>query len=426
MSVVVAHRAPPTFDPAAATWGPRPLRVLLLHNFYRESGGEDEVFRAERKLLEDHGHEVITYAVHNDTILDMGKLRLLRTTFWNQAAYHRIRALIRDCQPHVLHAHNTFPLLSPSVYAAARAERVAVVQTLHNYRLICANGMLLREGAPCERCVGRAVPWPAVVGRCYRGSAAASAVAAGMVWSHRLRKTWSRQVDLYVALTSFARERFIAGGLPADRIVVKPNFVFDAWADQPLESAGDHALFVGRLAPEKGIATMLAAWRASPELPGLRIIGDGPLRDEVAAAAAADRRISWLGQLPADHVRQAMRQAGVLLVPSLCYEGAPLVIVESFAAGLPIIGSAHGAPGAQIEPAVTGLLHRPGDPADLARQVNAWHGNPAAGATMRVRARARYLEAYSAAANYRMLVAVYTRARSVAAAALRSRVPVSA
>ncbi len=393
------------------------LRVLMLHNFYQSRGGEDQVFRAEKTLLEDHGHEVITYTAHNDTIAGMGNVALLRGTFWNRDAYHRIRALIRKHRPEVLHAHNTFPLISPSAYAAARAERVPVVQTLHNYRLICANGMLLRDGVVCERCVGRAVPWPAVTGRCYRGSATESAIAAGMVSFHRARGTWAKDVDVYVALTPFARDKFIAGGLPAWRIMVKPNFVADSWADQPPKPAGDHALFVGRLSPEKGVATMLAAWRASAALPGLWIIGDGPMRPDVVAAAASDPRIVWLGEQPPEKVRQEMRHAAVLLVPSLCYEGAPLVIVEAFAAGLPIIGTAHGAPGSQIAPGLTGLLHRPGDPDDLARQVNGYCTNAGNKGVMRARARQEYLDRYSAGANYQMLLAVYDRARRAAAVA---------
>ena len=230
-------------------------------------------------------------------------------------------------------------------------------------------------------------------------------------------------MDVYVALTSFARDKFIAGGLPADRIVVKANFVADTWANQPLEPPGDHALFVGRLSPEKGIATMLAAWRASAELPGLRILGDGPMRNDVAAAVAADPRIVWLGEQTHEQVRQAMRHAAVLLVPSLCYEGAPMVIVEAFAAGLPIIGTAHGAPGSQIEPGLTGLLHRPGDPDDLARQVNEYHANTGAMVLMRARARQEYLKSYSAGANYQMLLGVYDRARGVAKAPGKGRLP---
>ena len=388
------------------------LRVLMAHNFYREPGGEDGVFRAETKLLEDHGHEVIPFTAHNDAIADIGKVALVRSTFWNADVYRRVRALIRERRPDVLHAHNTFPLLSPSLFAAARAERVPVVQTLHNFRLLCANGLLLRHGAVCERCVGRTIPWPAVTGRCYRGSAAQSAVAAGAAWYQRVRRARDDgdDVDVYVALTSFARDKFIAGGLPADRMVVKPNFVEDLWAnDRPGETA-NHALFVGRLAPEKGIATMLAAWRDSAGLPPLRIIGDGPMRPDVVAAAAADPRIVWLGQQTPPQVQQAMRHAAVLLVPSLWYEGAPLVIVEAFAAGLPVIGSALGGPAAQIEAGLTGWLHQPGDPVGLAEMVHRCQADAAAMPGMRTRARQRYLDSYSAPVNYRMLLAIYARA----------------
>ncbi len=388
-----------------------PLRILMVHNFYQEPGGEDQVFRAEKKLLEDHGHEVITYTAHNDAITDMGKLALLRATFWSRDAYSDLRSVIRRRRPQVMHAHNTFPLISPSAYAAARVEGVPVVQTLHNFRLLCANVMLLRNGAVCERCVGRAFGWPAILGRCYRSSATQSAVVSGMVWYHRARRTWAEDVDVYVALTSFARDKFVAGGLPAERIVVKPNFVEDAWANLPPDAPGEEVLFVGRLAPEKGIATMLAAWRSSAELPVLRLIGDGPMRDTVLAAAATDPRIVWVGQQSPELVRQAMRRSAVLLVPSLCYEGAPLVIVEAFSAGLPIIGSAHGAPGAQIEAGITGLHHRPGDAEDLAQLVRWSQTHPDVMSAMRVQARKEYLEAYSTAANYRMLLDLYARAR---------------
>ena len=387
-----------------------PLRVLMLHNFYQRPGGEDQVFQAEKKLLEERGHDVISYTAHNHAITEMGKVAVLRRTFWNRDAYRGIRALIREQRPQVMHAHNTFPLISPSAFAAAHAERVPVVQTLHNFRLLCANGMLLRNGAVCERCVGRAIPWPAVTGRCYRGNAIESAIAAGVVWNQRIRRGLAERVDVYIALTPFARDKFIAGGLPADRIMVKPNFIEDPWANRPPEPPGDYALFVGRLSPEKGIATMLAAWRSSTRLPALRIIGDGPMRPDVVAAAAVDPRIEWLGQQSPEQVRQAMRRAAVLLVPSLCYEGAPLVIVEALAAGLPIIGSAHGAPGAQITPGATGLLHQPGDAEDLARQVNRFYANAGAMASMRAGARREYLRAYDANTNYQALLAVYARA----------------
>ncbi len=414
--VPVAERPRPDSSPRRA------LRILLVHNYYQNPGGEDGVFRAEGKLLRDRGHEVITDTVRNDVIAGMGTAALLSATVWNRDTYRRLGELIQTHRPDVLHAHNTFPLISPSAYAAARAERVPVVQTLHNYRLICANGLLLRNGVACERCVGRAVPWPAVTGRCYRDSAAASAAAAGMVWLHRARGTWAGDVDAYIALTAFARDKFIAGGLPGNRIVVKPNFVEDPGAADPAEPPGDYALFVGRLSSDKGIATILDAWRATPGLPRLVVIGGGPMASEVATAAAVDPRITWRGVQSPAQVRQAMRRAAVLLVPSLCYEGAPLVIVEALAAGLPVIGSNHGAPAAQIEPGLTGLLHKPGDPHDLARQINAFRRDPGAASLMRTRARECYLRSFTAEANYRTLLEVYAQARETAMTApLRRR-----
>jgi glycosyltransferase involved in cell wall biosynthesis len=390
----------------------REMRVLLVHTYYQQLGGEDRIFDAECRLLEDNGHEVIRYIRRNDDITGMGKLRVAQATFWNRDTYAEIRNLIRKHRPDVLHAHNTFPLISPSAYAAARAEGVPVVQTLHNYRLLCANGMLFRAGAVCELCVGRKLPWPAVSNRCYRGGAVASLIAAGMVAYHRRRGTWTNLVDLYLAPTEFAKEKFVMGGLPADRIVVKPNFVYDPYLALGAREEGQFFLFVGRLSREKGIATMLAAWRSCPSLPALQIIGDGPMRLEVEAAVKSDPRISWLGFQGPEEIHSAMRLAFCLVFPSVWYEGAPRVIVEAYAAGLPVIGSSLGASGIQVELGVTGLHHTAGDAADLARKVEwAWQDRSEMRA-MGQRARQRYLTAYSPSVNYKLLKEIYTQVRS--------------
>ena len=239
--------------------GRNSIRVVLVHNFYRQPGGEDRVFATEAQVLRERGHQVFTYSRRNPKEGGAAVLRLCGQAFWNQSAYLDLRSLIRNVRPDVVHLHNTFPLLSPAVCYAARREGIAVVQTLHNYRLLCPNGLFFRDGRPCEDCIDRPVPWPAVLHACYRNSYAASLVAGGTLAAHRALGTWATQVDRYIALTEFARQKFIAGGLTADSIVLKPNVV---QPDPGLGSGdGRFALFVGRLSHEKGIDILLAAWR---------------------------------------------------------------------------------------------------------------------------------------------------------------------
>ncbi len=283
------------------------MRIVLCHNYYREPGGEDQVFADEGWLLESQGHEVHRYTRHNDDLQKLGRCQSALKTLWNRQSYDELRALIRSSRAEIVHCHNTFPLISPAAYAAARAEGVPVVQTLHNYRLICPSALLLRRGRPCEDCVGRRLAWPAVWHGCYRDHRAASAVVAAMLTVHRLRGTWSKRVQRYIALSDFSRRKFIEGGLPARRIAVKPHFMRD---DPGMgDGRGGFALFVGRLAREKGLGTLLAAWqRVSPAL-RLKIVGDGPLADDARAAARRDPRIEYLGRRSTAEVLPLVGQA---------------------------------------------------------------------------------------------------------------------
>lgn len=382
------------------------MNVLLVHNFYQQAGGEDEVFRAEAALLTRLGHEVQTYTVSNDLIEHTPKLQAAAQTLWNSRVARELREVVRARGIGVVHFHNTFPILSPAAYAGARAGGAAVVQTLHNYRLLCANALLFRDGHVCEDCLGRAVPTPAVQHRCYRGSRAGSAVVATMQATHRAAGTYRRGVDAYIALTEFARGKFLAGGLPGDRLHVKPNFL----DPDPGPGAGDggYALFVGRLAPEKGVMTLLEAWRTlGAELP-LRIVGDGPLAAEVARAAAERPGVTWLGRQDRAQVLEQMRGARLLVFPSEWYEGFPMTLVEAFAVGLPVIGSNVGAVAALIDHGRTGRHFRAGQADDLAAQVRAQWTHP--DGFMREAVRREYLMHYAAEANHRALMQIYRRA----------------
>jgi glycosyltransferase involved in cell wall biosynthesis len=362
----------------------------------------------ETALLESRNHRVLRYEVHNDQVKQVNRLTLAKDTVWNPSAYRELGALIRRERPDVVHFHNTLPLVSPAGYYAARAEGVPVIQTLHNYRLLCPVALFFRDGGVCEDCMGKAVPWPGVVHRCYRGSLAASGVIATMLTIHRALRTWTEMVDVYVALTEFARNKFIEGGLPAGKIVVKPNFV----APDPGrgQGGGGYALFVGRLAAEKGTGTMLAAWdRLGTRIP-LKIVGDGPLRDRVVEAAARQSNVEWLGHRPVEEVHALMGKADMLVFPSEWYETFGRVAVEAFAAGTPVIAANIGAVAELVEHGRTGLEFRPGDPEDLVTQVEWAMSHPAELRRMRDEVRAEFEAKYTAERNYRALMEIYEAA----------------
>lgn len=231
------------------------MNVLVVHNRYQERGGEDRVVALESALLERNGHKVVPYIVDNRDIGSMPKATLPLLTIWNPKTVDAVTRLIELERIDVVHVHNTLPLVSPSVYHAARAEGIPVVQTLHNYRLFCPAAVCVRNERPCTSCLGASVPWPAIRHACYRGSRTATGAVAAMLVAHRLLGTWQNAVDTYIAPTDFARRLFIAAGLPAGRIVVKPHFV----DPDPGVGAhrGDDVLYVGRLSTEKGVQTLL-------------------------------------------------------------------------------------------------------------------------------------------------------------------------
>lgn len=262
-----------------------------------------------------------------------------------------------------MHFDNTFPLVSPGAYSAVRARGLPVVQSLRNYRLLCPSATFFRDGHVCEDCLGRTPPWPGIRHRCYRGSRGQTAIVATMLTAHRLRRTWLRDVDYYIALTAFSRQKFIEGGLPADRVVVKPNFV--ALPPPVEETARTGMLYVGRLSAEKGIATMLRAWERAGGDISLRIVDDGPLTATVAEAAAAIPTIHALGRRREEDTYALMAEAQALILPSEWYETFGRVAVEAFACGTPVIASRLGAMAEIVEDGVTGLLFTPGDAEDL-------------------------------------------------------------
>jgi glycosyltransferase involved in cell wall biosynthesis len=387
------------------------MKILLAHNFYQQPGGEDQVFADYCWLLESNGHEVVRFTIHNDSLKQTGALKLAAQTVWNSAMHGQIRDIVRREKPAIVHFQNTFPLISPAAYYAARAEGAAVVQELPNYRLLCPNAQLLRDGKVCEECLGKTIPWPGALHGCYRDSRSTTAVVVTMLGVHRLMGTWTAAVDAYIALTEFSRNKMIEGGLPAAKLHVKGNFINPDPGIGP--GGGGYALFVGRLSPEKGVETLLSAWEALEQqgaaIP-LKILGDGPLAPAVKAAADKIPSIQWLGRRPLPEVLDTMGAASLLIFPSQWYEGQPKTILESLAKGTPVLASRLGSMQEMLDPGKTGVLFNPGDPADLAGNVRSLMAAPQKLAEMRPLARAQYERLYTPQRNYGQLVEIYERA----------------
>lgn len=382
------------------------MKILLVHNFYQQPGGEDQVFRAEAEILGNAGHTVVELTEDNDRVREMSRVALARATIWNSDAYRRVYDTVVRERPDVVHFHNIFPLISPAAYYAAGRAGAAVVQTLHNYRLICPAATLFRDGRPCEDCVGHA-PWPGVRHACYRGSRPASAGVAAMLAFHRWRGTWSKQIDAYIVLNEFARSKFIQGGLPPEKLFLKPNFVYP---DPGFGPGGETFLFAGRLAPEKGIEVLLDAWSGSPEFPMLHIIGDGPLEGVVRGRVRTLDNAKYLGRIPHSEVLTAMRHAKALIQPSTWYEMFPVNVVEAFACGLPVIASDAGALPGIVETGSNGMLFESGNSADLSSKVRKLIADFGLCCTLRKRARETFEGYYQGDQNTKQLLRIYEQA----------------
>jgi glycosyltransferase involved in cell wall biosynthesis len=383
------------------------LKVLLVHNFYQQSGGEDVVFAAEGNLLREKGHDVIEFIEHNDRVRTMGKIDIAVQTFWSRLSYRKVSDILVKEKPDIVHFHNTFPLISPSAYYACHAKGIPVIQTLHNYRLLCPEATFYRNGKVCEECLGKAIPWPGVQHGCYHRSQVQTAVVAGMLALHRIIGTWHDKVNIYVALTEFGKQKLVEGGLQEEKIVVKPNFV------QENPDIGEHdgkfALYAGRFSPEKGIRILIEACKLNGNIP-IKIVGDGPMLSSVEQYAADNPSISLVGKLAHTELLNLMKKAFFIIVPSECYETFSIVIAEAFAYGLPVIATNIGALREIVADNVTGLLFNPGDSADLAAKVRwAWE-HPAEMAQMGINARHEYEKNFTAEKNYGMLISIYERA----------------
>jgi len=385
------------------------LRILVLHSRYQSGdlSGENRVVDDETTLLRDAGHDVTQFSPEPQTGGMRDLLKTASSAVWSPGAVRRVAALLRTHDCEVVHVHNLFPTLSPAVLRTARDAGASVVMTLHNYRLLCLPATLMRDGRPCEDCLGRA-PWPGVVHACYRDDRLGSAVLATSLTAHRSLGSFDR-VDRFAAVSEPVRATHIRGGLAPERIVVKPNF---APATARRTGSGSGFLFLGRLVPEKGVRVLLDAWRRLPqERPELLVIGDGP--DAGALRADPVPGVRFLGELPAGDIAGLIAVARAVLVPSLWEEPAvPRVVLESYAAGVPVVASDRGALPDGVADDASGFLVPAEDGGTWAERVGRL-GDDATSQRLGDGAYALWSERFSPAAGLRASEALYREAIEV-------------
>lgn len=379
------------------------MKILMVHTYYQIRGGEDESFDAEVRLLREKGHDVVTVVFHNKDLASRSPLTQAWATLWNREAVRRVDQAIQTHRPEVVHIQNTFPSASPAVIHAARRHRAPIVMTLRNYRLLCVNGLLFRNGATCEDCLGK-IPWRGAVRRCYRNSLLASSMVAGMTTLHRSLRTWEK-IDRFIVLTEFSRKKFIEAGFPEHKMVVKPNFVHPD--PGPGKGEGRFALFVGRLSSEKGVDTLLEAWSHLHHKIPLYIVGDGPLSRQVREVSERLAGVVWLGRKTLQETYDLMGKASLVVFPSRWYETFGRVAIEAFAKGTPVVASRMGTLTEIVQEGQNGLLFEPGNPIDLVQKVEWLLEHPEELVRMRVEARKTYEKKYTADQNYRMLMEIY-------------------
>lgn len=387
------------------------MKILLAHNYYGSAApsGENQVFEAERELLLSRGHEVMEFTRHSNTLRAKGAIGKLiggALTPWNIQSYWAIQTAVKKFRPNVVHVHNSFPTLSPAIFHAigTRARRVL---TLHNYRLFCPAAIPMRKGNICTECLDRHSVWPAIQYGCYRNSRLATLPLAASVALHRGLGTWTRQVDAFIALTEFQRERMVNAGLPAHKVFVKPNFYPGNPPVVPWAKRSATVVFVGRLQAEKGVATLIKAWALwGPTTPELRIIGDGELRNDLENLAQG-LPIHFLGQLSSQQAQQEIAQSKLLVLPSECFEGFPMVVREAFAFGTPAAVSNLGPLPSIVKHGQTGVNFEPGNPESLLQVVRTAWLSPVLLEKLAHNARKAFEANYTEESNYHLLMNIY-------------------
>jgi len=389
------------------------LTVLVIHERYQQFGGEDVAVDADLALLEAHGHRVVYYERHNDEIKGLGlvgRTRVAAGAVWSVSSVKALEHVIGRARPDIVHVHNTFPLISPAAYRAAARRGIPVVQTVQNYRMVCAVATLLRDGHVCVDCVGRRLPLPAIRHACYHNSRVESAIVAAMQVTHRTVGTWGRDVSLYLPSSHHVLRRLVgAGAFPETKAMVRRNHVSpDPGAREPGSDKG-YVAFAGRLSVEKGVEVLVRAAALVPDIP-VRIVGDGPQRAELTRVARelGATNVTFLGQLARPQAMEVVRGARCLAFPSTWEEPMGLVLIEAAAQGVPAIGTdVGGAP--ECIGAGAGRLVPPGNVEALADALREAAADPDDWWRRGRAARRHFEEEFTAERAYEVLATAYRR-----------------
>jgi len=387
------------------------MKILIVHNHYLQKGGEDSVAQSEFNLLKAYGHDVRLYERSNKEIENSSlfeKLRYLFEMRWSRRSYNDIRKILKSFRPDVVHFHNIFVVLTPSVFSACKDEGIPIVVSLHNFRLICPNGLFLRNNRLCEECAKKKSFWSSIFYGCYRKSRLATAVLADSLQYHWKRNTWIDMIDAYIMATDFGRQKYINFGIPKDKIMLKPNISYPNLFEQQKEEG--YALYVGRLSKEKGVEVLLKAWK---QIQGyqLKIMGDGPLSSDLKSYADKHNitNVEFLGFVTSEEYLKYMQGASFLIIPSVCYENFPCVVSEALACGIPILASDLGGMPEIIKDQKTGILFKPGNIDDLVEKINSVIHSKEYLCEMRLNVLKEYEKKYSPEENHKILMTVYDK-----------------
>jgi len=393
------------------------MRVLLAHDRYHETtnSGELNVVRREQAFLEASAVQtrLLEWPQSPPAASMLTKATVQLCSGYSLAARRRMQAAIAEFVPDVAHIHNFWPQATPAIHYACKGAGVAVVQTLHNYRILCAADILLREGRRCELCIETILPWPGIRHRCVRGSTVRSLIQSASFGAHRLLNTWTRAVDVFLAPTESMKQRFVQAGIDAQRIVIRPQSAPDPGVGPEVRR---YFLFAGRLSEEKGLLMLLDLWETGVPAE-LRIAGGGTLEPRVRECAARSSNVKYLGCLSPAETGEAMRHAIATLVPSLWEEPFPLVIAESYAAATAVVAADTGTRTQTVLHGETGLVFRAGDRHGLADAVGWVIDHPQETRELGRAARRRYEALYDEKASTAQLLQIYRTASAITASA---------
>jgi glycosyltransferase involved in cell wall biosynthesis len=387
------------------------MKILIAHNHYQQYGGEDAVVQSEIDMLKKKGHDVYFYERSNKELLPLSwpkKIGRLLNMHWSEHSYQEMKRILNAFRPDIFHSYNTFYMMTPAVYKACQDARVPVVQSLYNYRLVCANGLMLKNGKHCEACLTEP-RWKSIFHRCYRKSYVLTACVMKMIDYHWKKQTWLNQVKHYITATEFSRNIFTRAGIPADKITVKPHFLV---TDPGMQSEhGAYALYIGRISVEKGVGLLLDAWKNVKGM-DLKIMGEGPLLNEIKKKVEQEglTTVRVLGYQPQEEYKKLLRGAAFLIVPSINYDNFPLVITESYANGIPVLASSLEGIKERVKEKESGMTFRTGDKDDLTAKAQFMIDHKEMTAHMKKGARLEYETHYTSDKNYERLMAIYQKA----------------